>query len=105
MRGTYWLIAAGVGAAVWASLGWLGGMNPADAKKLVSQARAQLKSSQPGVALETAAAILDDSPANVEALLIAGEAASRLNDFPLALSYYRDVPAETIEIISARMLK
>jgi tetratricopeptide (TPR) repeat protein len=89
------MILAGVGLLILSGVYWSVRPDPVrDQEKLISQARASLTSSQPEHALAVAVQILDHSPNNAQALLIAGEAASRLKDIPRALSYYSQVPAD-----------
>ena len=95
MRKTCPMILAGVGLLVLAGVYWAERSDPeSDQGDLLSQARASLRSSQPERAFTTAVQVLDHSPDNADALLIAGEAASRLNDIPLALTYYSQVAAD-----------
>ena len=75
MRGTDWRIASGMSLIILAGLYWMGRENPqSDHRKLILQARASLKSSQPDAALRTAVSLLDRSPEDAARVAAALEA-------------------------------
>lgn len=77
---------AGVGAWWWTR------PNPA---RLITQAREALRRNQPARAVELAEAALRTQPAAPTALLVAGQAARQLNDYPQALRYFERIPDST----------
>ena len=74
-----------VGGGIW----WWNRPHPS---RLVSQAREALRRKQPAQALQLAQAALESQPAAPTALLVAGQSACQLPDYPQALGYFQQIP-------------
>ncbi|MCA8995833.1 MAG: VCBS repeat-containing protein, partial [Planctomycetaceae bacterium] len=74
-----------------------------DETKAIGEAQAQLERRKYRAALETVRLVLDETPHHPTALLIAGEAATRLGELQSALEFYLRVqPANPTEYLQAR---